>query len=178
VLPGLSEVSGSGIHLPPFAIAIGLLGAVFSAMAMTAVRAAAMRFPAELIIFHFSALAALLAFPIALRQLPASGALTVIFSSASTLGSVLLLGVSGSAAQYAMTRGYAVASAGVGSALSLLTSAYSALIGWYFFDERLSGLQWIGVLILAAGVMGAGSSSPRAIASAPSRGLARTSEIS
>jgi drug/metabolite transporter (DMT)-like permease len=177
VLPGLIESGTQVAHLPPFAIAIGLLGAVFSAMAMTAVRAAATRFSAELIIFHFSALAAILAAPMALHQLSISGASSVIFSS-SHLGGVLVLGISGSAAQYAMTRGYAVASAGLGSALSLLTSAFSAIIGWYFFDERLSHVQWVGILILAAGVVCAGMAANRPGSRGRARGLARTHEIS
>jgi drug/metabolite transporter (DMT)-like permease len=177
VLPGLIESRGLGAHLPPFAIAVGLLGAVFSAMAMTAVRAAATRFSAELIIFHFSALAAMLAAPIAFQQLTPAAALSAIFSSSSQLGAVLLLGISGSGAQYAMTRGYAVASAGLGSALSLLTSAFSALIGWYFFDERLSAVQWLGVLILANGVVCAGMAAKRSGTRGRAAGLARTPEI-
>jgi len=177
VLPGLLESRAAGPHLPPFAVAIGLLGAVFSAMAMTAVRAAATRFSAELIIFHFSALAAILAAPIAFRQQSPGEALDVIFSS-SHLGAVLLLGVSGSAAQYAMTRGYAVASAGVGSALSLLTSAFSALIGWYFFDEMLSPVQWSGILVLATGVICAGRAAARPGYRGRAAALARTPEIS
>jgi len=177
VLPGMARDAQLGVHLPPFAVAIGLLGAIFSAMAMTAVRAAALRFPPELIIFHFSAIAAGIALPLALAEGSPAHAAGLIFSSPVRVAEVVLLGLSGSAAQYAMTRGYAVASAGLASALSLLTAAFSAILGWWFFDERLSAWQWLGVLGLAAGVLGSSHSSGPRRAGITGSGLARTPEI-
>ena len=172
VKPGIS----SGPALPVVALSVGLLGALFSAMAMTAVRAATARFSAELIIFHFSALAALISLPLALQQEAVSAVTQWILASRAHALSVLALGVSGSLAQYAMTRGYAAASAGLGSTLSLLTSAFSAVIGWWFFDELLSPAQWMGVSLLALGVLMAGASS--AFANRRGARLAQTPEIS
>ncbi|NDD91698.1 DMT family transporter [bacterium] len=147
-----------GYRLAPFAVAVGILGAIFSAMSMTAVRAASTRFSPELIIFYFSFLAAVLSLPVAFSESGLGDVVGVIFSSPTRISLVLALGISGSVAQYAMTRGYSLVSAGIGGSMSLLTAAFSALIGWWFFDERLAWVQWVGVFLLATGVVLAGAS--------------------
>ncbi|MBU6374728.1 MAG: DMT family transporter [Bdellovibrionales bacterium] len=178
ISPNLNKSSSeAGSQLSLLAVAIGVLGAIFSAMATTAVRAASFRFSAELIIFYFSALAFILALPLAFLEARPGHVVSVIFSSPLQLGLVLALGAFGTLAQYAMTRGYALVSAGIGSSMGLLTAAFSALLGWWFFDERLSGLQWIGVFTLSVAVFLIGfQRGPRR--SRKGRALAQTSEIS
>lgn len=153
VSPESFQRSTSILHapLPLFAVGISLLGALFSSLAVTAVRAATARFGASLIIFYFSIISAIVAAPLAAAQW--------IWPHGTEWMELLAMGLLGSAAQFAMTQGYRHAPAGLVSTMGLMTAVFSSVLGWSIFGERLAWIQWIGMLTVGAGVAAATLSS-------------------
>jgi len=130
--------------LPIGATIIGLFGAVFSGLAYVAVRAATARVGVNLIVLYFVAISTILSAPLAVRNFYLPNPREAI--------RLLIIGVLATASQFTMTQAYRYAPAGQVSTMGLMNAAFSALFGWVLFDERLAGLQWLGMGLLSAGV--------------------------
>ncbi|MCM2322252.1 MAG: DMT family transporter [Oligoflexia bacterium] len=126
-------------------VGIAIFGAACAGGAYVAVRAATARVGVNLIVLCFVGISALLSFPLA--------APTLAWPSLRDAIELLLLGAFATFGQIAMTQGYRFAPAGVVSTMSLLTAAFSAFFGWALFDEWLTALQWLGMVVLAVGII-------------------------
>lgn len=74
----------------------------------------------------------------------------------STLPILLGLGTTATLAQLAMTRAYRVGNTLVVGSLAYTTVIFASFFGILFWDEWLSPLSWLGiVLIVASGVLSA-----------------------
>jgi len=138
------DFSGATHDLPLAGVVIALLGAAFGGMAYVAVRAATAQVGVHVIILYFAGIASLLALPLALANFKTP--------SGPELFELILLGLSATVGQFAMTQGYRFAAAGIVSAMSLLNAAFSVLLGWILFQETLGIGQWGGLLLIALGI--------------------------
>lgn len=140
---------------------VAFVGAACAGWAYLAVRKASATVSVMQIVFHFAGVATLVSMPLAFAGWVSPAPADLLW--------LVLMGLSATLGQVAMTSAYRFARAGVVSTMGLLTSAFSALIGWFGFGERLLGSQWAGIAILALAVGYLSLSSARAarVASAP-----------
>jgi drug/metabolite transporter (DMT)-like permease len=73
--------------------------------------------------------------------------------TASNIWALLALGVAATIAQLAMTKAYHSGNTLVVGAFAYSTVIFAALIGLFFFDEKLPLLAWIGMAIIVASGM-------------------------
>lgn len=130
-----------GVHeISWITLGISFLGAAFAGAAYVTVRAASQRMTSETIVFAFVLLATVASFPLmALNYVPPTFA-----EGLELLG----VGLAATVGQVAMTRAYQHASAGIVSAMGLMTAVFSTLLGVVAFEERLGGGQWVGMLVV------------------------------
>jgi len=135
---------GVGILSP--AALVGLISAVFAALAMVSIRDLSKTEPTRRIVFYFSVTATLIsAIPMFWYwQTPdLKPLLAMIFAGlAATLGQLLL------------THGYSLAPAARVSPYSYNTIIFAAIYGWIFWSETLDILTLFGaLLIICAGII-------------------------
>src|SRR5205807_2401917 len=92
-------------RLPLFPVSVGISAAAFSALAVTAVRAATARVGVNIIIFYFTAASTLLSAPLL--------ALHYVNPSPRQWVQIVFLAGCATFAQFAMTQGYRFAAAGI-----------------------------------------------------------------
>lgn len=142
--PQLFERASSVQTIPLTAVLIGISGAAMSGAAYVAVRAATVQVGANLIVVYFMVVSTLISAPLAAIDFkPLTGTAPV---------AVLIIGLAAAFGQVTMTHGYRYAPASQVSTMSLLNAAFSAFFGWWLFNERLSSVQWLGMVILGMGV--------------------------
>lgn len=146
LLPGSGLLGESGqAPLSWTAVGIGLLGAVFGGAAFVAVRAATAELSTEVIVLWFTGLATILSLPwFVYRFVPIDprDSMELVF-----------LGLFASLGQISMTQGYRHAAASVVSSMSLMNAVFFAVAGWLVFGEILGPIQWVGMLVMAIGVI-------------------------
>lgn len=124
----------------------GLLSAALMGMAYAVVRKLR-DLPSEWIVLAFTGLAGLASLPLACLHYQAP--------SAQQWGLILGMGLSGTAGQWFMTAGYRYNRAATAASLGLATVALTALLAWWFLNEHLVGWQWLGVVMVMMGTLGA-----------------------
>lgn len=131
--------------LPILAIAIGLLGTIFSSLAYVAVRAATKSVGVNGIVLYFTGTATLLSIPLTWGhfQIP---------SSLKDWSLLIGMGLFATGGQLTMTRAYGYSAAGLVSTFSLLGAAFSSVWGFLILGESLAALQWIGMGLLTISI--------------------------
>lgn len=125
---------------------VGIAGAVATAVAHVAVRAATKDFDALMIVFYFSLPATVLSLPLALAQ----GWVTPAPQHAVGL---VAIGALGTVAQVLITRAYSFLEAGPVSIMSLMSALMAVLLSTVLLGESLAWGQWLGVVVLGAAVI-------------------------
>ncbi len=143
---GICLILKPGMGILSAAALIGLISAVFAAMAMVSIRDLSKTEPTRRIVFYFSITATLIsAVPMFWYwQTPdLKPLLAMIFAGfAATLGQLLL------------THGYSLAPAARVSPYSYNTIIFAAIYGWIFWSEALDILTLFGaLLIICAGII-------------------------
>lgn len=129
-----------GMHV---ALLIGLAGAALGAGAKVTVRRMHLTEPPRRIVFYFSLFGTLLA------ALPA--ALHWVTPSARDGFWLLALGATSTLAQLLFTRAYALVPAAQLGPFTYTSVVLAALLGWWFWDERIGGITVVGMLLVFAG---------------------------
>lgn len=129
----------------------GLLSGVLAAMAYLQVSALGRAGePEERVVLYFSLGGVLGGLGLALAT---GGIGRLLQPGAAGLALLLAIGVLATAAQWMLTRAYAIGSALVNSALHYMGIVFSTLLGWWLFGEQLGALTLAGMaLIIAAGI--------------------------
>jgi len=143
---GICLILKPGVGILSAAALVGLVSAVFAAMAMVSIRDLSKTEPTRRIVFYFSVTATLIsAIPMLWYwQTPElKPLLAMIFAGlAATLGQLLL------------THGYSLAPAARVSPYSYNTIIFAAIYGWIFWSETLDMLTLFGaLLIICAGII-------------------------
>ena len=143
---GICLILKPGIGILSVAALVGLVSAVFAAMAMVSIRDLSKTEPTRRIVFYFSVTATLIsAIPMLWYwQTPElKPLLAMIFAGlAATLGQLLL------------THGYSLAPAARVSPYSYNTILFAAIYGWIFWSETPDILTLFGaLLIICAGII-------------------------
>lgn len=150
-----------GAALPPLPVAVGLMGALFSAAAYVAVRKLGETDDTMVIVFHFSAVATVGAIPLAagsaLWPTPLEWLVLIGVGVATQLGQIF------------MTIGLRKEKAGRATAASYLAVAFAAAWGFLFYGEVPSVWLAAGALIIVAATVALG----RIRAASPDRGATR-----
>lgn len=130
-----------------FAGVVGLLSGVLSAIAYLQVMALGrLGEPEERTVFYFSAGSA----AAGLALLPLGGMAPWDWPHFAWL---LAMGITASAGQWCMTRAYSQGATLVVASLQYSGLVFSVLFGVLLFDDRLTGMAWLGMgLILASGL--------------------------
>ncbi|MEQ9398367.1 MAG: DMT family transporter [Longimicrobiales bacterium] len=134
-----SFLFGAGSSLDPFAVGIGLLGAVLAAGAYVAVR----RLRAEepmLIVFWFAAVSTVLSLPLVF--------LDPVMPSWTGLLILLGVGVTTHMGQVMITWGFRLERAGRASAIGYLQIVFAAGWGWLLFREFPDAWTWAGAAVI------------------------------
>ena len=143
---GICLILKPGLGIMSSAALVGLISAVFAAMAMVSIRDLSKTEPTRRIVFYFSIIATLIStIPMFWYwQTPdLKPLLAMIFAGFSaTLGQLLL------------THGYSIAPAARVSPYSYNTILFAAVYGWIFWSEKLDVLTLLGaLLIICAGII-------------------------
>ena len=143
---GICLILKPGIGILSAAALVGLISAVFAAMAMVSIRDLSKTEPTRRIVFYFSVTATLIStIPMFWYwQAPdLKPLLAMVFAGlAATLGQLLL------------THGYSLAPAARVSPYSYNTIIFAAIYGWIFWSETLDILTLFGaLLIICAGII-------------------------
>jgi len=126
-----------------FAVVIGLLGAMLSALAKIYIRKMKETEPSRRIVFYFALFGALFSAPFALSSW-----------SPLTLWqwiAVAAIGGLSTLAQLAMTRAYHNAPAGYLGPFTYSSVVIATLLGWLIWDESLGTLTLLGMLLILVG---------------------------
>jgi len=128
------------------AVLVGLVGAVLSALAKIYIRMMKQTEPSRRIVFYFALFGTLISAPFALT----SWAPLSYWQWAG----VAAIGALSTLAQLSMTRAYHNAPAGYLGPFTYSSVLIATLLGWFIWDESLSTLTILGmVLIFAGGVL-------------------------
>ncbi len=143
--PALMLPNSAPLAVPLTGALFALAGAACSGMTFVAIRAVSQKVSANTIILHFTTIATLVSAPQAWR----------VFRTPDTADTLTLIamGLCASVGQYAMTRAYALAPAGLVASLGLTGAAFSTFYGIAFFGEKLAWLQWGAMVVLAAALL-------------------------
>lgn len=131
-----------GAALPAVPVAVGLLGALFSAAAYVTVRKLGQSDHTMVIVFYFSVIATIGALPMALP--------TALLPTPREWVVLVGVGVATQLGQIFMTIGLRKEKAGRATAASYLAVAFSALWGFAFFGEIPSAWLVAGALLIVA----------------------------
>lgn len=125
---------------------IGLGAAVFAGLAYTVVRQLSYTEHPSIIVLYFSAISVIGTLPLLI--------VNYVSPSLNELIYLVLTGVFAAAGQYALTYSYKMAKASEVSIYSYATVIFSALIGYFLWQEKLSMLSIIGIcIVLIAGYL-------------------------
>jgi drug/metabolite transporter (DMT)-like permease len=160
---GVALIAGPRFALAGHVVVVGLLGAIFTALAMISLRrlggagaskgAASAPDSPEAIVVHFSLVAAGLMFLVALPSLRVP----------DVRGTLLLVGtgVAGGLAQIAMTRAYSLERAAKVGVVGNVIIVFSHALGVAFLDELPTARQGLGALLVVSASMLIGLSALR-----------------
>ena len=124
----------------------GLLAALFAALAKVLVRKLGRTDPSEVIMFYFSLIGTLVTLPFMLLHWQEMTSINWML--------VIGLGLFATFGQYCLTKAYTVAKAGRIGLYGYSSLPVAGLIGWFIWDESISILLGIGMLIIiAAGIL-------------------------
>lgn len=143
---GICLILKPGIGIFSYAALIGLISAVFAAMAMVSIRDLSKTEPTRRIVFYFSITATIISvFPMFwLWQTP----------DLKTLLAMVFAGFSATLGQLLLTHGYSLAPAAKVSPYSYNTILFAAIYGWIFWAETPDVLTLFGaILIIFAGII-------------------------
>lgn len=134
---------GRAARLDPYAVSIGILGALLSAAAYVAVRHLRGREHYLVIVFYFSLAGTVGALPLSVP----------VWTWPSVHGWALLLAIGGvtQVAQIYMTRGLHLEEAGRATAIGYLQPIFAFAWGALFFDERPGLLAALGAVLILGG---------------------------
>ena len=136
---------GSAVALDPAAVAIAVLGAVFSAAAYVTVRQLRKTDHPAVVVLSFPVVATPVFLPLALAVWVPPTPLEWL-----VLGGV---GVTTQIAQVCLTHGLHRVPAGEGTAVGYLQIAFAMLWSVAIFDEQVDGIALCGALMVVAGVV-------------------------
>ncbi len=157
---GLVLILKPGLGLFRPAALIGMMGAVFAAIAQVGVRRLTRSESVTKIVFYFSVCSTLVALGPAL--------LDWVTPSRQMLPLLLLLVAAATSAQLMMTRAYQLAPAAEVGPFIYGSVAFAALFDWIVFARHPDVLSSVGtVLVVAAGVIALRSPRPRSLARVP-----------
>ena len=143
---GICLILKPGIEILSSAALVGLISAVFAAMAMVSIRELSKTEPTRRIVFYFSVTATLIsAIPMFWYwQTPDLKALLAM----------MFAGLSATLGQLLLTHGYSLAPAARVSPYSYNTILFAAIYGWIFWSETPDIFTLIGaLLIVCAGII-------------------------
>ncbi len=143
---GVCLILKPGMGILTFAALIGLISAVFAAMAMVSIRHLSSTEPTRRIVFYFSFITTVIsAIPMFwFWQTP----------GLDTLLAMMFAGLTATIGQLLLTYGYSLAPAAKVSPYSYNTILFAALYGWIFWSEAPDTLTLFGaLLIIIAGIM-------------------------
>lgn len=143
---GLVFILQPGIALFRPAALVGLLGAVFAAVAQVGVRRLTLNEPVTKIVFYFSVSSTLIALGPALAS----------WVTPSVDGAPVILGLvaAGTLAQLMMTRAYQLAPAAQVGPFIYASVAFAAGLDWLLFSHRPDPLSSLGTaLVIIAGIL-------------------------
>lgn len=120
---------------------VGVMGGVFTALAMICVRKLTKSEPASRIVFYFALLSSVFsAIPLLWAwQMP----------TLTQLSWLLLMGSLGSFGQFLLTRGYSLAGPAQNGPFTYFSVVFAALYGFAIWDERLHYWFYIGAALIA-----------------------------
>lgn len=138
--------SGLGTSLPPWAVAIALVGAFSTALAYVSVRALRHSEHPLVIVFYFPLVALVLSLPLVL--------LNPVVPSWGELGWLLGVGLFTQLGQLTLTEGLMGLPAARATAISYVQVGFAVLWGWLIFAEPLEATTLLGgLLVLAAALI-------------------------
>jgi drug/metabolite transporter (DMT)-like permease len=137
---GIALVIRPGINYSILPSVIGLGAAVIAGLAYTVVKKVSYTEHPSTIVFYFSAISAIVMLPLLL--------LNYVKPSLMELLYLVLMGVFAAGGQYGLTYSYKMAKASEVSIYSYATVIFSALIGYFLWQEKLSILSIIGICIV------------------------------
>lgn len=135
--PGFLAPATGG--LDPFAVGIAVTAAVFSTGSWVTIRSIR-HDPPILIVFYFSLLTVVLAFPMMLVDM--------VRPSPAQWTAILLAGVATHVAQLSFTWGLRLERAGRATAVSYVQIVFAALLGWILFAEVPDGWTALGAAVI------------------------------
>ncbi len=134
-------VKPTGFDMETFPAIIGFLGGAFSGISYTMVRVLGKKgVRGPFIIFFFSTFSCAVTLPALLLDYHPM--------SAAQLGSLLMAGLSAAAAQFAVTSAYRFAPAKELSGYDYSQVLFSAVLGFFLFQQIPDALSWVGYLII------------------------------
>ena len=134
-------VKPTGFDMETFPAIIGFLGGAFSGISYTMVRVLGKKgVRGPFIIFFFSTFSCAVTLPALLLDYHPM--------SAAQLGSLLMAGLSAAAAQFAVTSAYRYAPAKELSVYDYSQVLFSAVLGFFLFQQIPDALSWVGYLII------------------------------
>lgn len=126
-------------------IIIGLISSFFSGMSYNLVRSLKKTDEPELVVFYFVFISMILSLPFAILEWKPLGIKEFIL--------VFLMSILTQIAQVSMTKAYQLeALAGI-SILNYLGILYAIILGFVFYNEKLSGMQLLGIACILIGVI-------------------------
>jgi drug/metabolite transporter (DMT)-like permease len=140
-----SFLFGQGAAMDPWVVAIGLAGAVFSATAYVLVRKLRTTERPAVIVFYFAWVSALLAIPLAWRDL--------IWPTPVEWAVLLGVGVATHAGQVCLTKGLHLERAGRATTVSYLQIVFAIAWGVLVFHALPAPLTWLGAVMVVASAL-------------------------
>ena len=145
VNPSLFLEQGEGVALPWFAVSIGLLGAIGSAVAYVLVRRLSQTEDSSVIIFYFP----LIALPLSI-VLPGE---SFVMPDLTALLLLILVGVFTQVGQVGLTKAMQTEGAAKATAYSYVQVVFAVILGWMFFAEIPTLWTYVGGGLIVAGAL-------------------------
>ncbi|PHI18507.1 EamA family transporter [Lewinellaceae bacterium SD302] len=142
---GVVLLKGFDVRIAPFALGLGIVGAVFAGLVYVTIRKIGTSEHPLVIINYFMFSATVL-----------SGLAMIPFwktPSQTEFGTLLLMGVLGYIAQYFMTKAHQIELASRIAPFRYLEVVYSLLLGYLFFKEAYTALSLLGVVLIVGSMM-------------------------
>jgi drug/metabolite transporter (DMT)-like permease len=143
VEPGV--FSGAAPVLPPFSVAVALVGAFGSAVAYVLVRRLSLQEDASVIIFYFP----LIALPLSVALLGDQ----FIMPDGESLVLLLMVGIFTQIGQLGLTHAMRYGTAGKTAAYSYIQVIFAVTLGWVVFGELPSLWTWVGGGLIITGAL-------------------------
>lgn len=143
-LVGVTLIVKPGLDYSAFPALVGLLSAVFSAGAYTAIRHLRLTDHPQTIVFYFTALTCLI-------TLPVMAAGQFVMPTGGQWAALLGVGVTATMAQFLMTHAYRYCEAGDLSIYSYGNTLFAMLIGALLWGQFPDGFSFAGIVFVLAG---------------------------